>query len=665
MGVSALQARMQQGHAARKAGRIAEAIDYYRSAVEQEPENAEANTVYGLMLLQAGRAGEAEAPLRKAAEVAPAHPAVRINLAQWLVHEKRIDEAVGVVEALVTDEPDRHWAWERLGELKVLQRQFADAVRHFRRANELQPRDPSLLFKLARANFEAGRPYDAQRILSDAALLAPGNPAILRLYTEIHEARGDWAALEKTAQAWLAVQGREPAAWRALARAQWGTGYLVQARQNFEHALKLGERTALHLATYARLCLSALDPEAAGRALDEAEALDPGLGLMLSAKAVHRMMHGRRDEAEGYARRAVAASPADPFAYKSLVQITDGKLSPAEAQSLEAIVHREDLRFAHRSTAAFALADFRDARGDFEGAFAAYEEANRLAHEQAKVDDFTFDPAASTRAVDTLIGLFGEGSVRAVEEGEPRPVFIVGMPRSGTTLIESVIGGHSQVLACGERMPMRWAMAELMSLAKDGPVASIDEAAWTKWRETWWVHGLPKLQGYSVVTDKNPWNFDAIAAISRLFPAAKIIHVRRNPVETGLSIYRNQFSHLVRFTNRLEDIGHAYGEYARLMQHWERVAAGRFVTIQYEDFVRRFDEAARELVAYCGLEWEEGCGRFWESGRSVLTISAMQVRKPPSKASSRATAYAKHVEPLVKVLKAKRVNLETGQLEPS
>jgi hypothetical protein len=107
------------------------------------------------------------------------------------------------------------------------------------------------------------------------------------------------------------------------------------------------------------------------------------------------------------------------------------------------------------------------------------------------------------------------------------------MPRSGTTLIESVIGGHSRVLACGERMPLRWAMAELMSLTKEGSLASIDEATWAKWRDTWW-HGLPKLEGFSVVTDKNPWNFDAIAAISRLFPAAKIIHVRRNPVETGL-----------------------------------------------------------------------------------------------------------------------------------
>ena len=100
------------------------------------------------------------------------------------------------------------------------------------------------------------------------------------------------------------------------------------------------------------------------------------------------------------------------------------------------------------------------------------------------------------------------------------------------------------------------------------------------------------------------------------------------------------------------------------MAHWERGAAGRFITIQYEDFIRRFDEGARELVAYCGLDWEEGCARFWESGRSVLTISAMEVRKPPFKASSRAQAYAKHLAPLIDALRATGVDLETGQLLP-
>ncbi len=114
------------------------------------------------------------------------------------------------------------------------------------------------------------------------------------------------------------------------------------------------------------------------------------------------------------------------------------------------------------------------------------------------------------------------------------------------------------------------------------------------------------------------------------------MHVRRNPVETGFSIWRNEFAKLVRFTHSLVDIGHYYGEYARVMAHWERVAGDAFTTIQYEDFVTRFDDAARELIAYCGLEWEEGCGQYWKSGRAVSTISTMQVRKPPK--SSRGCA---------------------------
>ena len=117
----------------------------------------------------------------------------------------------------------------------------------------------------------------------------------------------------------------------------------------------------------------------------------------------------------------------------------------------------------------------------------------------------------------------------------------------------------------------------------------------------------------------------------------------------------------MRFTHGLVDIGHYYGEYARVMAHWERVAGDAFTTIQYEDFVTRFDEAARELIAYCGLDWEEGCGEFWKSGRAVSTISTMQVRKPPKQPGRRAEAYAAHLGPLVEALKVMRVDLETGR----
>ena len=147
-----------------------------------------------------------------------------------------------------------------------------------------------------------------------------------------------------------------------------------------------------------------------------------------------------------------------------------------------------------------------------------------------------------------------------------------------------------------------------------------------------------------------------------LFPNARLIHVRRNPVDTGFSIFRHEFSKLVRFTSRLEDIGHYYGEYARVMAHWERVAGDRFTTIQYEDFVRGFDAAAPALVAACGLEWEEACSRFWENPRAVSTISTMQVRRPPTKPSTPARAYADKLAPLTATLESMGVDLETGAL---
>jgi tetratricopeptide (TPR) repeat protein len=652
---------MQLGHAARKAGRTTEALDHYRNAVEQEPGSAEAQSVYGLMLLQLGRAGEAEAPLRKAVEIAPRHVALRMNLAQWLAQAGRLDEAASLVAGVVADEPQHAWAWERLGELKASQSRFGAATEAFGRAGKLAPRDPSILFKWARACFDGGRTDEAERILAEAAALAPRNGAILRLYADIHESRGDWAALQKVAQDWAAAQPREPAAWRALAKSQWETSWYSQAKENYRHALSLGERDARHLASYARLCMSALDFESAGKALEEAEALAPNLGHLLSAKAVLLMAAGRPDEAEACARRALASAPRDAAAYKALVQLSHGRLSKEEYAALQSLVARQDLRLADRVTAAFALADCREAQGNADSAFAAYERANALARELGRSDGIAYDPAARERQIEALMRFFPAVPGEPLGAGVPRPVFIVGMPRSGTTLIESVIGAHSKVLACGERMPMRWILPEYLARAEEGTAAGIDEATWRQWRELYW-QGLPPRQGAEVVTDKNPWNFDAIGLIARLFPHARVIHVRRNPVETGLSIFRNQFAKPMQYANRLEDIGHYYGQYARLMAHWARVAAGRFTTIQYEDFVRDFETAGPALLAACGLDWEPGCRNFWESRRTIGTMSLVQARRPLEARESRAERYGSMLKPLRDALQQAGVDLDTGAL---
>jgi len=656
MSASATQERMRLGHAARKAGRSEEALAHYRAALDEDPGSAEAHSVYGLMLLQLGRAGEAEAPLRRAVEIAPTHAALRMNLARWLEEQQRLDEAVEIVRGIVADEPSQHWAHERLGELKARQRRFGEAATHFEEACRLQPNDPSLLFKRARATFDDGRIDAAARFVDEAMPLAPHNSSFHRLRADILESRGDWRALERSAHDWIGDSSREPAAWRALAKAQVETGYFLQAKHNYAHALGLGERTARHFSTYARICMNALDYEAAARALEDAETVNPEAPHLLSSLAVFHMLSGRHEEAERYARRALAKAPGDAAAYKALVKLTSGRLTMAEAEALAAIVARPDFRLADRTTAAYALADVREAEGDAERAFAAYETANQLAREQGRADGLAYDRAARSRQVDEIIARFptvpgapGSGDV-------PRPVFIVGMPRSGTTLVESVIGAHSQVLACGERIPMRWIVPEYLARAAEGGVTADDLAAW---RRLYW-QDLPEVGGASVVTDKNPWNFDAIGVIARLLPAARVIHVRRNPVETGLSIWRNQFPKTAQYTNGFEDIAHYYGEYARLMAHWERAAPAWVTTIQYEDFVRDFESAAPALVAACGLDWEPACANFWESRRVIGTMSTLQARRPLEARSRHAAFYGARVKPLEDALAKEGVDAETG-----
>ena len=164
------------------------------------------------------------------------------------------------------------------------------------------------------------------------------------------------------------------------------------------------------------------------------------------------------------------------------------------------------------------------------------------------------------------------------------------------------------------------------------------------------------------MTDKHPLNFEAAALMARLFPDAAIIHVRRNPIETGLSVYRQEFSKQWTFAHRLEDIGHYYGHYARLVAHWEHTLPGRFTTIQYERFVDSFEQAAPQLVRACGLSWEPQCLNFQRTSRAIATFSTVQARDAVRLGESRAERYEKHLAPLAAALERAGVDPETGAL---
>ena len=541
-----------------------------------------------------------------------------------LSRAKRFDEAEPFLLRAVAQEPDQ------LG-FRIHLAQHFEATEQFDRAMR---------------EFQAVVSADATRKYAWASM------------ARITTLRRDWPALERMCEDWVRAHPQSIPAWQALCRALFEQGRFVEAYERFDRFQATGPRTAESLSIFAQICLSAAKLDAAAAALDEAEQLDPAYAEMLAAKGRLLTYRGRFEEAETYCRRCLAANPEHSPTYTFLCQLTRGRLSGAEMDVLRRILDREEASIDIRIPAAYALAHAYDARNDIDLAFAAYEKANALCAARNSADGASYDRALCEARTQSIINRFGAMSdlIGVSPRGLPQPIFIVGMPRSGTTLIESVLAAHSRVFAAGELPAMRNILKSILRTSGRLTPAALDKLTAD------YLSVLPDIGGADYVTDKQPFNFEALGLISKMFPDSPVVHVRRNPLETGFSIFRQEFLKTMPFANDLGDIGHAYGQYARLIAYWEKALGARFVTIQYEDFVTNFETAAPALVAHCGLEWEEACNDFQMARRDILTISAVQAREPLSVRRGKADAYARRLAPLKQALERQQVDLHTGAL---
>jgi len=657
-----LRGIIDRGHAARRAGRLEEALALYRQALAAEPQNAEASSLYGLVLLHLGKPGEAEPALRRAVEREPGHIGYRLNLAELFERQARVDDAISALEIVTSQAPTFGRAWERLGDLCVKAQRPAEALRSYERAFALEPGYHPAGLKWVSAAYGARRVLEARQILARVLQAAPADPAVLQRYVDIASEQNDWPSVARVGSAWTRAHPGDAAAWEALAVAAYELGRSREAMEHYRKVVERLPRDAAHLTAYAEYCLRASAYDEADRALAEAETLDPANVRALSTKSILLTYLGRFDEAEAYCRRSLALDPNHVQGYKILNQLKRGRLSDEERDRLAQLSRQQSLGAVPRISASFALADCLDARSEFAEAFAAYEYANLLGLERARTTNAAYDAGRRAAWIDEIIARFPAPRSRVSEVG-PSPIFIVGMPRSGSTIVESVLAAHSRVFACGERGAMPQVFLDyLRELRK--PDASRPRTPGQDWVRAYW-RDLPDIGGADHITDKNPFNFDAVGLIVELFPTAKIVHVRRNPLESGLSIFRNEFPKFVMFAHRLEDIGHYYGQYARLMAHWERVLPGRITTVQYENFVSDFDSVAPSLVAACGLEWQDACRSPDERSGPIATLSTVQARESVSAHEGRARHYEAHLKPLVDALETAGVDLRTGAARAS
>jgi len=588
---------LERGVTAHQAGRLDDALKSYRAALEIRPNDPEASSLCGLALLHSGKGEEAMPLLQQAVEREPGQSGFRLNLAEGLAQTGKADRAMVELGLIIATEPTN---------LVALGRFYA---------------------------------------LECDALVA----------------RREWQRLYSNGVAWTKADPNAPSAWRALARGAFEEGRHIEATTAFARYLSLTKPTVADFTAYASLCLQALYIEPAILALDRAEALDPNYPQMLGQRALVLMYLGRFEEAEAYCRRCLQQKPDFVPAYSTLSRLRRGALDAADLQQLNEIARSDDVYLDYRIAAIFAIANAHDARGEIDTAFNAYEAAHTLSRQRDALEKRSYNLAQDVSRIQRIVDFWERLPEIEPIPNMPRPIFIVGMPRSGTTLLESVLGAHSRVFACGERPAMRQILRWPIGLEQTQPAAY--ERTLQEWA-AFYFRDLPDLRGADHITDKHPRNFEAAGLIARMLPNAVIVHVRRDPVETCLSIYRQEFNKHWTFAHRLTDIAEYYMRYAQVVAHWERVLPPeKFVTIQYEDFVADFANAAPKLVQACGLEWEPQCLEFQKTPRPIATFSTVQARSEVALGNGRAQRYEKYLGPLAAALEAAGIDLQTGALK--
>ena len=583
------------GAALNRQGRGREAEPLLRRALEEEPAYAKGHEELGRSLLQLGRSDEAIERLRRALELDPKLQSAQLTLVHALTESGRAEEAEALMQEFLHADPAREL--------------IAKAAEHHR----------------------AGRLEDAEAIYREILRRDPRNLEALRLLALIAINVEHYGQAEQLLKRAVEIAPDFLAAWIDLSRAQLERFDLQAALASIERAAALNPRSAnvqIHVANVqARSGRHDQAIETYRRAIELNPDLPAGyLGLGNTLKTV-----GRQADAIGAYRRATVLRPELSEAWWSLSNLKTFRFEDREIEAMERQLEAAAIPDEVRVQFCFALGKAREDRGDYARAFELYERGNRTRRALEN-----YDPVQTEAINERIINVFDEGFLaRHAGRGhpDPAPIFVVGLPRSGSTLIEQILASHSQVDATHE-LPEVGRLIQRINRDRDDRV-TYPEAVRDFAGETWAALGrsyIDETRQYRrkapYFIDKNPNNFASIGFLGLALPNARFINTRRHPLDTCLSCYKQLFARGQPFTYDLMELGEYYLQYDRMMTHWHAVLPGRVLDVQYESVVADQRAESRRLLEFCGLPWEDACLRYYETERAIRTASSEQVRLP-------------------------------------
>ncbi len=601
-----------------------------RELLQKAPEDVNILGLRGAVLIKLNRLDEAEAVLRHTLRLAPSFAKPHEDLGLALLEKGNATGAVEVLENAVRLDPALELAWFNLGKALAQLGKGAEADAAFEKSFELNP-ERKMTAHAAELQRD-GRLEEAEQLYREVIRRNPRNVDAMRMLGRIALGAKRNADAERLFRRAVSIAPDFVGAWFDLGRVLKDTDSHEEALACYRRVIELqpdnprGHFMLAGVLAPAGRTFEAIESYQRALAL---EADHPGalLGLGHVLKTV-----GRLEEAIDAYRACIRCRPDNGGSYWSLANLKTYRLDDDDIEAMQSRLESEELGDTSRVNFLFALAKAYEDRGDYERAWDYYATGNatQRAHEY-------YDPVQTEFINDAIVDVF-DAELLADKSGggdpDRAPIFIVGLPRSGSTLIEQILASHSAVEGTSELPYLGRVATSLNRNRADGinypqAVRELTPANFLALGGDYLRRaGRHRVEGARRFIDKMPNNFPTIGFLHLILPNAKIIDARRHPLDSCLSCYRQLFARGQPFTYDLTDIGEYFLQYQRLMDHWQNVLPDRVLTVQYEELVGDFETQTRRLLDYCELPFEDACLKFYETERPVRTPSSEQVRRP-------------------------------------
>jgi tetratricopeptide (TPR) repeat protein len=635
-------------------GRVAEAEALYREVLRDEPGAALALEGLGVLVFQQGRAAEAAELFARGVALCPNSARFHANLGEALRSTERPDQALPHLRRATELDPTLPHAWNSLALLAYSEGRFAESEASCREAIRLSPSLTAAYINLGNALSALERPADAAEALRAGLRIEPHNPLTLMNLAWALCELNDPALLseaESLCRRAVALAPQVPTGHKILGNILRSAGRHDEARACFARA---GGGHSPHAGTEPD---AAAAGSSAGKAsqvegmaqlqqgrLDLAEAsfrnalrLEPKLAAAWNGIARIHAERGDFEASCAASRTAISLDSRQAEAYLRLATDLKGRLSDVELDAMQGLLDDKSLSNDDRALVGFAVAAVLEHRGLFDRA-AARLSAAHACHSTAKAArGLTFDPEVYTRLIEQIKRVFTPDFL-ARRQGwgaaDHRPVFIVGLPRSGTTLTEQIVASHPLVHGAGELSDVQRVFSALPAIVNQpsqnafDAVSSLDPVT-ARAAAQQYLDRLNKLAPGTAerVVDKNPENIQFLGLIALLWPDSRVILCRRDPRDIAVSCWRTSLP-AVPWSSDWDHIARHVADYQRLLEHWRNTRPLEWLDLDYEELVGDLEGQSRRLVEFLGLDWDPACLSFHLNRRVVRTPSLVQVRQP-------------------------------------